>query len=199
MVEGLGYLTVVEADLQSGRVGPSHAAGMIEPLLGLDPGSGSFRGGIHLMYDRPEPVEHLRLDHGAAGTRAVKHEPEAAHVVAGPVGDAEHSMKHGRNEECVRQPLRIDQLERRLGIETGHEMNGDTSAERPFRTYSAGSGVVQRRGAQHLVATVAVEAEHRHHGRADRCSAARRAVGLANAFGATRAARGVDHQRSART
>ena len=198
-MEGFGYFTVVEANLQPGWVGSSHTAGMLKPLLGLNPGSGSFCGGIHLMDDRPEPVEHLLLDRGAARTRAVKHESEAAQVVAGSVGDPKHSMEHGRYKKCVGQPLRVDQLKRDLGIETGHEMHGDTSPERPFRTYSAGPGVIQRRWTEHLVATVAVETEHCHHGRADSCSAACRAVGLAHTFGSPRAPRGVDHQGSAKT
>ena len=121
---------------------PADRAGMLQPLLRADRHvSGRLGGGVVLVDDRAEPVDHLPLDLDRARRGAVRDGAQAADVVAAAdrLGQPQQPDEHRRDELGVGHPVPLDRMQRLFGVELREE---DERAAVPV----GGHGRHQRRG-----------------------------------------------------
>ena len=115
---------------------------MLEPLLRADRHvAGRLGGGVVLVDDRAEPVDHPPLDLDRAGRGAVRDGAQAADVVAAAdrLGQPQQADEHRGDELGVGHPVALDRLQRLLRVELRQQ---DHRAAVPV----GGHGRHQRRG-----------------------------------------------------
>ena len=121
-----------------------------EPFVAVAGDDDPDLGGAVVLEDhRSEPLDHPPLDVDGARRGGVDDALERAEVVAAAdlVGKVEQPHEHRRDCLGVRDPLRFDEPQELLGLESRHDRQLDPEREREHGL-RVRCGVVHRRGDQ---------------------------------------------------
>ena len=198
VLPGRYFLAIGIADMQRAMDRLAHAAGVVQPVLGLDQRHADpFRPGVIFVDDRAPPFDHLALDRNGARRGGVECALVAGQVVAGAKFgiELEHPDEMRGHPLAVGHAVLLDRGEREFGIEFLHHHHGAAQALRGGAPAKR-RGMIERRGGEIDHAAVC------RHARPHDCQSDQRIDGLdvlirrrrrLHPFGPSGRAGGIEH------
>ncbi len=199
---GAELLAVRVEDAHAGAAdGAPDRARLLEPAMRLGDGRGALHPAVGLPDHRAPPLHHPALHVERARCRRVHDRVQARHVVAGAhlLGEAQQPVELRRHHVRGEHAVLLDQAQRLLGIETGHDHEGMADVERAH-VIGVATAVVHR--GRHQVRPAEgheIERPAEHRGVVGDLPGIARGLRTPNPLGPAGGARRVDEQRARRT